>query len=331
MAWNQMLTNLRDVLADLYYTQELARRVVEAAGLKPGFIDLEGDSITRWHNILREADRRDKVAAVVQVAHDEYPENDWLTAAVKGDLWVVSGADINKVAWQGETGGDPLEKIMGDKSTLMPIHFLEVGLERARSVVKVVMQSGGSGSGFLLPGNLLVTNHHVLATAEMARTATILCNYQRTRDGLDAETQQFPLAPNAPDGFFRTSPEHDWTVVRVGGDANASYGALTLRRKGMQKDDHVNIIQHPGGGPKQIALYHNLVTYADGDVVQYLTDTLPGSSGSPVFDDDWDVVALHHSGGWLREPGVKQPLYRNEGIAIGKVIDALEALGLLAT
>ena len=55
MAWNQMLTNLRDVLADLYYTQELARRVVEAAGLKPGFIDLEGDSITRWHNILREA------------------------------------------------------------------------------------------------------------------------------------------------------------------------------------------------------------------------------------------------------------------------------------
>jgi len=329
MAWNQMLTNLRDVLADLYYTQELARRVVEAAGLKPGYIDLEGDAITRWHNILREADRRNKVAAIVQVAHGEYPENDWLTAAVKGDLWVVSGADINKTAWQGEVDATQLEKLMGDKSTLMPIHFLEVGLERARSVVKVIQQ-GGSGSGFLLPGNLLVTNHHVLASPEMARTATILCNYQRTRDGLDAETQSFPLAPDAPDGFFHTSQPHDWTVVRVAGDANAHYGALTLRRKAMQKDDHVNIIQHPGGGPKQIALYHNLVTFADDDVVQYLTDTLPGSSGSPVFDDDWDVVALHHSGGWLREPGVKQPLYRNEGIAIDKVLDALEALGLLA-
>lgn len=329
MAWNQMLTNLRDVLADLYYTQELARRVVEAAGLKPGFIDLEGDSITRWHNILREADRRDKVAAIVQVAHDEYPENDWLTAAVKGDLWVVGGTDINKVAWQGETGGDPLEKIMGDKSTLMPIHFLEVGLERAKSVVKV-MRDGGSGSGFLLPGNLLVTNHHVLPSPEMARTATILCNYQQTSDGLDALTEHFSLAPDAPHGLFHTSKEHDWTIVRVGDDANAGYGALTLRRKAMKKDDHVNIIQHPGGGPKQIALYHNLVTYADDAVVQYLTDTLPGSSGSPVFDDDWDVVALHHSGGWLREPGVKLPLYRNEGIAIGKVIDALEALGLLA-
>jgi len=325
MAWNQMLTNLRDVLADLYYTQELARRVVEAAGLKPAFIDLEGDSITRWHNILREADRRDKVAAIVQVAYGEYPENDWLTAAAKGDLWMVSGADINKTAWQGEADAAQLEKLMGDKSTLMPIHFLEVGLERAKSVVKVI-QEGGSGSGFLLPGNLLVTNHHVLKTPEMARTATILCNYQQTRDGLDAPTLSFSLAS---DDLFHTSPEQDWTIVRVARDANAQCGALTLRRKGTKKDAHVNIIQHPGGGPKQIALYHNLVTYADNTIVQYLTDTLPGSSGSPVFDDDWDVVALHHSGGWLREPGVKQTLYRNEGIAIDKVIDALETHGLL--
>lgn len=266
MAWNQMLTNLRDVLADLYYTQELARRVVEAAGLRPAFIDLEGDSITRWHNILREADRRDRVAAIVQVAHGEYPENDWLTAAAKGDLWVVSGADINKVTWQGEADAAQLEKIMGDKSTLMPIHFLEVGLERARSVVKVI-QAGGSGSGFLLLGNLLVTNHHVLPSPEIARTATILCNYQQTRDGLDAPTEHFALAPDAPHGLFHTSKEHDWTIVQVAGDANARYGALTLRRKGVQKDAHVNIIQHPGGGPKQIALYHNLVTYADSAIV----------------------------------------------------------------
>ena len=84
MAWNQQLTNLRDVLADLYYTQELARRVVESAGLRPALINLEGDSLTRWHNILREADRRDKVSALVACAQAEYPENDWLIAAARG-------------------------------------------------------------------------------------------------------------------------------------------------------------------------------------------------------------------------------------------------------
>ena len=30
--------------------------------------------------------------------------------------------------------------------------------------------------------------------------------------------------------------------------------------------------------------------------LEYTTDTLPGSSGSPAFNKDWEVVALHHSG-----------------------------------
>ena len=86
--------------------------------------------------------------------------------------------------------------------------------------------------------------------------------------------------------------------------------------------------KHPGGGPKQIALTHNMVTYVDDNVVQYLTDTMPGSSGSPVFNAAWEVVALHHSGGWLREPGDKEKLFRNEGIAIGQVLSgAKELLG----
>jgi V8-like Glu-specific endopeptidase len=48
--------------------------------------------------------------------------------------------------------------------------------------------------------------------------------------------------------------------------------------------------------------FANAVVLVGEGRVQYLTDTLPGSSGSPVFDADWNVVALHHSGGWLKEP-----------------------------
>ena len=72
-----------------------------------------------------------------------------------------------------------------------------------------------------------------------------------------------------------------------------------------------------------------MVTYVDDNVVQYLTDTMPGSSGSPVFNAAWEVVALHHSGGWFREPGGKEQLFRNEGIAIGQVLSgAKELLGV---
>ena len=92
--------------------------------------------------------------------------------------------------------------------------------------------------------------------------------------------------------------------------------------------DRVNIIQHPGGGPKQIALSHNVVVSVDDQRVRYLTDTDYGSSGSPVFDEQWRVVALHHSWGTEREPGLKQWYVRNEGIHINTIIEGLAKDGL---
>ncbi|MFM7867038.1 MAG: trypsin-like serine peptidase, partial [Planctomycetaceae bacterium] len=56
------------------------------------------------------------------------------------------------------------------------------------------------------------------------------------------------------------------------------------------------IIQHPRGEPQQICVRENrLLKYAAGEPwVWYQTDTVGGSSGSPVFNTSWDVVALHH-------------------------------------
>ena len=85
----------------------------------------------------------------------------------------------------------------------------------------------------------------------------------------------------------------------------------------------MNIIQHPGGLPKQISFQNNFVQYADATKVQYLTSTLNGSSGSPVFNDKWEVIAVHHAGGELPEPGTELRYLRNEGIAIGTILDNL--------
>ena len=58
-------------------------------------------------------------------------------------------------------------------------------------------------------------------------------------------------------------------------------------------------------------------------MVQYVTSTLPGSSGSPVFNDNWEVVALQHSGGKLPEPTTRQSYYRKEEIWIGSILKDL--------
>lgn len=321
--WDHVaLANLNEILANLYPSEAEARRLAAKAGLKPARIDFAGSSLSRWFNVLDHANALAKVDDVVAAALEENPDDESLMAAKKGaPPPVVKGPETQ---WAGPAGAGQLEKIMGAKSTLVPITYLEVGLQRSRAVVRIKRQDGSSGTGFVTANNILITNNHVLPNAKLAKTSVVQFNYQQTAEGLDAPLEEARLAPDA---FFRTSAADDWSAVKIDGDAPARWGKLPLKAAQVQVGDHVNIVQHPGGGPKQISLLANVVVFVGGGRIQYLTDTLPGSSGSPVFDAKWNVIALHHSGGWLTEPNApsKTTYYRNEGIAIERIIDGLAA------
>lgn len=90
MAWNPGLTKLRDLLAELYPTIQLAREVLEQAGLPAGHITFSAAATSNWHAILKEAVRRKRVPALVAVARAEYPERDAeLTQAEQESLGIV--------------------------------------------------------------------------------------------------------------------------------------------------------------------------------------------------------------------------------------------------
>jgi V8-like Glu-specific endopeptidase len=57
--------------------------------------------------------------------------------------------------------------------------------------------------------------------------------------------------------------------------------------------------------------------------VRYATNTEPGSSGSPVFDLDWNLVALHHLG----DPAYDHPASYNQGVPIQLIGDRIESHG----
>jgi hypothetical protein len=48
-------------------------------------------------------------------------------------------------------------------------------------------------------------------------------------------------------------------------------------------------MQHPGGGLKQVALRENQLISKDNSTLLYRSDTAPGSSGAPCFNDTWQV------------------------------------------
>ena len=218
------------------------------------------------------------------------------------------------------------EKLIGENN-LRPIAFLSLGLERARSVAQVTVPQLGTGTGFLVAPGILLTNNHVLPDTSAAGAAQARFNYEMDTGGNLAPSAYFQCQP---DRFFLTDPALDYTLVAVDGDPGLRFGVIPVVRADVSVGMRVNIIQHPGGQPKQIALVDNEIAYSDETVIQYLTDTLPGSSGAPVFDDEWRLVALHHSGGWIPEPSTQSTHFRNEGIALNALIAAWTEAGVAA-
>ncbi|MBN1643078.1 MAG: endonuclease [Anaerolineae bacterium] len=197
-----------------------------------------------------------------------------------------------------------LERII-EAEDLMSINFLELGLLVARTVgrVHIYEPSGrraGYGTGFMVSPRLLLTNNHVLPDALTASCAQIEFNYQVGLDGKPLPTVFFRLVPGE---FFLTDPTLDYALVavsprRVGGQDPLAFGwnRLIEQQGKVIKGEYLNIIQHPDGKPKQLVLRENQLIDVLDDFLHYRTDTRPGSSGSPVLNDQWELVALHHSG-----------------------------------
>jgi hypothetical protein len=161
--------------------------------------------------------------------------------------------------------------------------------------------------------------------------------YRLVKDGLDwladcAEYSPVDLEPGTKSG----PPEADkldYALLRVDGvpgDEVLLPGISPVTTRGwieipgedypFQPETPLFILQHPEGEPLKLALELRAVIGLEGEGrrVRYTTNTMPGSSGSPVFDQNWNLVALHHAGdrNWV-------PTY-NEGIPISLIRAQLE-------
>lgn len=212
-----------------------------------------------------------------------------------------------------------------------------MGVERALSVcrLRVCFDDGqdavvrAHGTGMRIGNDLLLTNHHVLhdwnANARRATEVEAWFGYELDPWGVPREHAVVQCDVASVSG----NREQDWAVIVTTDPVPERFPILRLgARQAPVVDDRVYIIQHPEGGPKMIAMHHNLVRAVSHDVVQYWTDTKNGSSGSPVFNDHWEVIALHHR--WVEAPSDDGMSYRNQGRRIERVIEGLTALGFAA-
>jgi endonuclease G len=243
------------------------------------------------------------------------------------------------------------EQIASDISYLMPASFLESGHLASRAVARVCVPrvfdgkprmngnqpSLAVGTGWLIAPNLLVTNHHVVAArfsgeapAKDADIPLQAASAQAWFDYVDANKPFPSYQVTSLEALDRTL---DYALLRVADTTTSDdqrvlseWGHLRLSSETfeLRVGQALNIIQHPSGDVKQIAIRrNNYVGASAADEFLYLTDTLPGSSGSPVFNDEWQVVGLHRASRTLPEKVYlkgEMIKYNNVGVRIHAIL-----------
>jgi endonuclease G, mitochondrial len=221
-------------------------------------------------------------------------------AAVGVEVVADAAAAISTETDASERAGIVLERII-NTADFVDVRYLESGAAAARAVCRIDIRNDsgrtlGFGTASLVSPRLLLTNHHVLENAEMAGASRAEFNFQDGVDGRPLASTSFALDPVA---FFLADSELDFALVAVGAGAQAlePFGRNPLiEAEGKAVvGEFVTIVQHPRGHKKQVALRENRIVDLLDSFLHYEADTEPGSSGSPVFNDQWEIVALHHA------------------------------------
>ncbi|MGE5442675.1 MAG: trypsin-like peptidase domain-containing protein [Bacteroidota bacterium] len=238
-----------------------------------------------------------------------------------------------------DTGTQTIPERVVGAANFLPTCFLDLGRVRARCVCKIEIsgvdfqgvQGTWFGTGFLVAPDVLLTNHHVVNSIEVARTAWCIFNFEVGEDNRPLEAVAVRLEPER---LFLTSPLEgglDYTFVAIDRKAGERFGFIPLIRSAftIHPGDRANIIQHPEGGHKKVTLQQNEILQDTGIVLHYASDTLGGSSGAPVFNNCWELIALHHASkkadGLALPAGQPPPDYLNEGIKISAIAADIEA------
>jgi endonuclease G, mitochondrial len=231
-----------------------------------------------------------------------------------------------------------LQRIV-ERDDMVAVGFLEGGYHAGASVARVLVPRYENGNPRTLPGgaplryygtswlvtpDLLITNHHVVnarnedeadaSDPDLAlQGAGSVAEFNYDADGM-VPTEARVVKLEAWDKAL------DFALLRL--QAATPLPPLRLRPERVNPPGAdpvaVNIIQHPLGGAKRVALRNNHVYDCPYPKMRYFTDTQRGSSGSPVFDDGWKVIALHRATSFVQNVTFQgnSPGWVNEGVQV---------------
>lgn len=232
---------------------------------------------------------------------------------------------------------DAFEQLLG-RERFRNLRWYRSGLERARSVCKVVDTHGeGIGSGFLVQTEdlgvahetrwMVLTNAHVVS-ASAEEQGGVPAAMPPEAAFVRFEASDEPERCFRVTGVLATSPRQklDFSVLALDGAGDFPEPCPIARRLPLvDRNQRIYVIGHPRGGGIAFSLNDNLLLDHEAPKVHYRSPTEGGSSGSPLFNQNWELIGLHHAGG-LEMPRLNGQSGRypaNEGLWIQSIRAAI--------
>jgi hypothetical protein len=271
-------------------------------------------------DLLEWAEAMGRLREMMSALRECRPHNQVLAAAVAD---VFPGHDLER---------DDLEKIVvANPELFVDTAGWRKGMREAEWTVCRVERPEGKawGTGFLVGRDMLLTNHHVRDAPHGdfdAHPTQVRCRFGFREE---SENDAGDVVRLSADWLVAESPtnELDYTLVRLSEPAGdhpigtfkgaPKRGWLTLVPQTVAMGQALFILQHPVGDTLKMA--NGGLKRIDGDWLEYEVNTDHGSSGSPVFDNAWQVVALHSRFG-------KTDV--NKGVKISSILDDVKANGI---
>lgn len=283
-----------------------------------------GDLETVVFSLIDSAEARGKLQPLIIGAYEQNPDNQKLKkifqtisrdfqqrAILDSDFTPIRnfGPDIY---WHGKTHEIELQGLLKKQPDWYDVGFLQTIIEQAKSVCRVDLPNLNiTATGVLITSRYVLTNYHVL---QLDNNNNLELNAKNIRlnfgcfslnDSGETTSQSFLLDSEKPIIAFSPVEELDYILLQLEETFSQALDSQEFRIKPAQWQPHIslseadsiNILQHPNGESMKLSITCDGITgvYPHSGLVQYINRTAGGSSGSPCFNQNGKLVALHHA------------------------------------